>query len=704
MVPAGLLLVGCIGGLELFFPDPSLSPALEEVYSKADQTSASEVGILGGQTVVLSGARLNGDQLSVYFGDSPAEIVTSNPDPSGNTVTVYTPPGPVGGGTVDVTLVHSGGRTTLENAYTYSLADGPVFDGEAGSLQLVGLSDGRISAGLGFWDELRPHQVGSMVADAALYYLPEATNESRAWDVQVPLPDVRRAASLKVAEQVLLTPLSSNVGVPFIWSRNELKGRYDLCTSVSGSAPTYLPETTYELNLVGGILVEPVTVQLETPPQVTYQGGLPAGLSVDSNGVSTVNLINDLYLDFDSDVNAPSTASYLLAELVVEAPDASLPGASYALERLVVRGDELSDVTGNGLFLFDRTQLGELPAVNTSCGKLAREVVSARLADSEDIDLIEDQYLQAGCGSDTLEDPIAAYPNLASVRLSRHYIYRVPLPAGAAGCSVAGECSGSNYFLVDLVSETEVPVNLEELPLSACSNAIDDDGDGQIDRADVGCEGDLDDDEHDNTGVYYCDDGIDNDKDGSIDFLADGSGDPGCTGPDDTFEIGEIACDDARDNDGDGLTDYRPDNSTADPGCSSSSDDAEISEDHICDDGRDNDGDGYRDYTVPGTTSPGDPGCSSIYDTTEKDETGKYICDNGIDDEGDALIDTADPGCRTSNLPDPYQYDEFTPDVACDDGIDNDDDGGIDFRVFGWQGEIPGDDKCTSATDISERN
>jgi Tol biopolymer transport system component len=63
-----------------------------------------------------------------------------------------------------------------------------------------------------------------------------------------------------------------------------------------------------------------------------------------------------------------------------------------------------------------------------------------------------------------------------------------------------------------------------------------------------------------------CSDGVDNDGDGQIDFPAD----PGCTSASDNNETNP-ACNDGIDNDGDGRTDF-----PADPGCTSASDNDEF--------------------------------------------------------------------------------------------------------------------------------
>jgi len=88
----------------------------------------------------------------------------------------------------------------------------------------------------------------------------------------------------------------------------------------------------------------------------------------------------------------------------------------------------------------------------------------------------------------------------------------------------------------------------------ACSDGIDNDGDGLVDYPmDPGCSSPTDDSELDAT--HPCDDGIDNDGDGFVDWRLDGSGDPGCASAAAT-SIENPACQDGIDNDGDGGIDF----------------------------------------------------------------------------------------------------------------------------------------------------
>jgi hypothetical protein len=102
-----------------------------------------------------------------------------------------------------------------------------------------------------------------------------------------------------------------------------------------------------------------------------------------------------------------------------------------------------------------------------------------------------------------------------------------------------------------------------------------------------------------------CSDGIDNDGDGVTDFGAD----LGCESETDDSEKGIatpggwlLVCDNGMDDDGDGLVDF-PD----DPGCFSP---AGYTESPRCSDGLDNDGDAAIDH-------PADPQCKTAWDTSE---------------------------------------------------------------------------------------
>ena len=206
----------------------------------------------------------------------------------------------------------------------------------------------------------------------------------------------------------------------------------------------------------------------------------------------------------------------------------------------------------------------------------------------------------------------------------------------------------------------------------ACSDGIDNDGDGWIDYpADWGCTSPTDDDET-NNGPTQCTDGLDNDGDGLID-----RNDPLCTDPGDDSEYGQ--CNDHVDNDADGATDY-----PADFSCSHVNDDDELLPRAQCQDSIDNDGDLFVD-------SPDDPGCFSLQDNDEGPfNPGRTQCSDTLDNDNDGVIDMQDPGCSS-----PMDDDESDGTTQCQDGIDNDGDGWIDY---------PADWGCTSRIDNDETN
>ena len=124
--------------------------------------------------------------------------------------------------------------------------------------------------------------------------------------------------------------------------------------------------------------------------------------------------------------------------------------------------------------------------------------------------------------------------------------------------------------------------------------------------------------------VPACSNGLDDDGD----TLADFPNDPGCDSAGDSTETNpQFPCDDGADNDSDGLTDY-PD----DPGCAHP---YMPQEDPECDDGIDNDGDFLIDF-------PNDPGCASAARIEAPQ------CSDGVDNDSDGNIDEADPNCSSA--------------------------------------------------------
>lgn len=158
----------------------------------------------------------------------------------------------------------------------------------------------------------------------------------------------------------------------------------------------------------------------------------------------------------------------------------------------------------------------------------------------------------------------------------------------------------------ELESEPSEPC--EVTALRACSDSIDNDGDGNIDfPADIGCDSPTDSDETDT--VYECSDSLDNDASGQADYPADSS----CYAADDPTEDGVPTCSDGIDNDGDGATDF-----PADPDCTDANDGSEAYL-RACQNRIDDDGDGLIDHDGLGSPANADPGCHSAFDDDESD-------------------------------------------------------------------------------------
>ncbi len=179
-----------------------------------------------------------------------------------------------------------------------------------------------------------------------------------------------------------------------------------------------------------------------------------------------------------------------------------------------------------------------------------------------------------------------------------------------------------------------------------CSNAADDDGDGNVDCADDECAcpeicandvdddrdglADCDDDDCDGDCPEVCTDGRDNDGDGTVDCL-----DRDCVTP----ECAED-CGDDRDNDGDGAIDCSDTDCNLDT-C-----------DELCADGRDNDGDGAMDC-----------------DDADCDGDCPENCADGRDNDGDGAMDCDDTNCEVECPEDCLNFadDDADGDIDCDD-------------------------------------
>jgi hypothetical protein len=191
-----------------------------------------------------------------------------------------------------------------------------------------------------------------------------------------------------------------------------------------------------------------------------------------------------------------------------------------------------------------------------------------------------------------------------------------------------------------MLPDGEMP---DAAPRFACSDGLDNDGDGVADFPnDPGCEAADDDDETDPPPTPECADGLDNDEDERVDLA-----DPDCTSALDVAERGNnptTTCNNGEDDDEDGLTDF-----------------------------------------------PDDPGCQAAGHISEADPVPPPACANAMDDDGDGLTDfPVDPGCSGAG-----DNDETTPDPApqCGNGIDDDRNGRTDY---------PDDIGCDSAGDYTE--
>ncbi len=125
-----------------------------------------------------------------------------------------------------------------------------------------------------------------------------------------------------------------------------------------------------------------------------------------------------------------------------------------------------------------------------------------------------------------------------------------------------------------------------------------------------------------------CANGVDDDEDGFVDLVAPTgeTADPDCTSASDNLEQSDnpSACANGIDDDGDGFTDFiAPDGADPDPGCTSATDHNEIEGEPdptpICANGIDDDFDGYVDFSPP-AGEQADAGCTNATDIDEGSE------------------------------------------------------------------------------------
>lgn len=238
--------------------------------------------------------------------------------------------------------------------------------------------------------------------------------------------------------------------------------------------------------------------------------------------------------------------------------------------------------------------------------------------------------LVALCVIGCVEDPEEGDAPDAEPRDMEMRVVRIDRGVIDLGADAAPDAARDTDGMVD----TDGGDDGDMAPRAACSNGLDDDGDGVVDHPDdPGCDSPDDDDETDPIPPPECNDGLDNDADNRVD-----RDDPDCSSELDPTEGGEdpeAECSDGLDNDENGDTDW-----PLDPGCHAAGDPTEGSVDvAACANGEDDDGDGLVDY-------PLDPGCGGRGDRNEDDPERPAQCSDGEDNDGNGTTDYPDdPGC-----------------------------------------------------------
>ena len=112
LIPS-VLLAACADGLNPYYGDDAAAPSITGLDVN------SELGSIGGHTVVISGSNFGGDAsaITVQFDSRNAHVISAD----NTSITVETPPGPMQGGAVDVAVGTVGGQARLADSYTYEL-------------------------------------------------------------------------------------------------------------------------------------------------------------------------------------------------------------------------------------------------------------------------------------------------------------------------------------------------------------------------------------------------------------------------------------------------------------------------------------------------------------------------------------------------------------------------------------------------------
>lgn len=216
----------------------------------------------------------------------------------------------------------------------------------------------------------------------------------------------------------------------------------------------------------------------------------------------------------------------------------------------------------------------------------------------------------------------------------------------------------------------------------ACSDDIDNDGDGVVDCQDPDCWpwstwcGEVvppwSDDRPSEDSYALCTDLIDNDGDGQLDCS-----ERSCQTIAETCcvqEMDDVSCSDHLDNDANGFADCE------DYGCSNGKFVTVCDEfsDEACDDNKDNDADGEEDCD--------DPDCIGTEPCPGEPENTEARCRDDEDNDGNGYTDCVDRACEGFSFCQNPDTEESMDD--CTDGEDNNDNGYVDCEDFSCQRSV----------------
>lgn len=691
---SSVLLAACAENLTDYYENAASAPQISGI------DVSSEIGTVGGQTVVISGANFGGDPaaITVQFGNQNATVISAD----NTSITVLSPSAPIQAGTVPVKVGTVGGQFRMDDAYTYEVphrADN--------QLAYLTIANDSLSLYGGIHSDL---------GGDTFSYTGETGIEGRAEGLNFAFPKAHMpfslgkggfasATDISIGEWVVQVPPVAANG--FDQENNTENLRVDIgnvsiknpalsgewCADLTGLASfvynggdEYLPGDTSNPSLQG----------LKYPNATVYSDDILAsegscdGSASQTYALDTLNFCEtheyesvntQLYeaewmagVNFFQDENGDMSAA---VPVEVTIPGAGITDAQLTIPEYVNFEDDLVDdvwIVGDPLYNgacaddddIDRVVSGGDAAMRLRWTPSAVEhVLDDTVTDVQTYVKINVNYFALGWlggeGTPTVAT-ITVYDDnnydeetgYSYLDLPAWVLYSFP----SVDLSYGYEDTGFGSFWTGWGSPSYayygyVIVTTDRITEYTLAGKV---GDQEGDVVLAYSTGDL---------YFYlwdnpldskdtCSDCIDNDGDGWLD-----GDDPDCQDDATGSEVNttsDSTCNDGVDNDGDGFVDAEDEDCV----------DGSSGESVECSDNLDNDGDGWIDQD--------DPDC--VTGIFEDDSTfGTFSCNDELDNDGDGWIDADDLGCDRG---DSSEDDGFNSTYECNDNVDNDGHGDID--------------------------